>query len=76
SKAAKGKGSSRNASKDNATTDMMQRIRLEFNSVTGPETRHELLLGFSEYTTDGYDYGYDAENLEASNNDLNLSLEG
>uniref|UniRef100_UPI0026110BAD T9SS type A sorting domain-containing protein n=1 Tax=uncultured Algibacter sp. TaxID=298659 RepID=UPI0026110BAD len=26
--------------------------------------------------TDGYDYGYDAENLEASNNDLNLSLEG
>uniref|UniRef100_UPI002635C883 T9SS type A sorting domain-containing protein n=1 Tax=uncultured Algibacter sp. TaxID=298659 RepID=UPI002635C883 len=76
SKTAKGKTTKgTNASKTTEETPM-QRIRLEFNSVTGPKTRHELLLGFSEYTTDGYDYGYDAENPEASNNDLNLSLEG
>ena len=33
----------------------MQKIRLEFNSVSGPETRRELLLGFSDYTTDDFD---------------------
>ena len=54
----------------------MQKIRLEFNSVSGPETRRELLLGFSETTTDGFDYGYDAECDESNNNDFNLSLEG
>jgi hypothetical protein len=54
----------------------MQKIRLEFNSVVGPKTRREMLLGFSETTTDGYDYGYDAECDEASNNDFNLSLDG
>ncbi|MGB5419599.1 T9SS type A sorting domain-containing protein, partial [Algibacter sp.] len=35
-----------------------------------------LLLGFSDYTTDGYDYGFDSKNTDASNNDLHLSLEG
>jgi hypothetical protein len=54
----------------------MQKIRLEFNSVVGPKTRREMLLAFSETTTDGYDYGYDAECDEASNNDFNLSLDG
>ncbi|WP_372757045.1 LamG domain-containing protein [Mariniflexile sp.] len=54
----------------------MQKIRLEFNSVAGATIRKELLLGFSEITTDGYDDGYDAENYEVKNNDLNLSLEG
>jgi hypothetical protein len=54
----------------------MQRMRLEFNSVTGPETRHELLLGFSNQTTDAFDYGYDAINTETRNNDLNLDLNG
>ncbi|NCQ15211.1 MAG: T9SS type A sorting domain-containing protein, partial [Flavobacteriales bacterium] len=53
-----------------------QKIRLEFNSVSGPETRRELLLGFSEITTDDFDYGYDAESGDNNNNDLNLSFEG
>ncbi|AUP79152.1 LamG domain-containing protein [Flavivirga eckloniae] len=54
----------------------MQKIRLEFNAVTGPDTRRELLLGFSDATTDGFDYGYDTECDESNNNDFNLSLEG
>jgi hypothetical protein len=54
----------------------MQKLRLEFNSVVGPKTRREMLLGFSETTTDGYDYGYDAECDEVSNDDFNLSLDG
>ncbi|XCF06244.1 LamG-like jellyroll fold domain-containing protein [Tamlana crocina] len=62
--------------KEKASRDTMQKIRLEFNSVTGPKTRRELLMGFSDYTTDGFDYGYDAKSTETNNNDLNLSLEG
>ncbi|ALJ05820.1 hypothetical protein APS56_12080 [Pseudalgibacter alginicilyticus] len=54
----------------------MQKIRLEFNSVSGPETRRELLLGFSEATTDAFDYGYEAEHTETNNNDCNLDLDG
>ncbi len=54
----------------------MQKIRLKFNSTSGPETRRELLLGFSTYTTDAYDYGYDAKNTEINDNDLNLDFEG
>ncbi|MDO5971569.1 LamG-like jellyroll fold domain-containing protein [Flavivirga aquimarina] len=61
---------------DNSDNNDMQKIRLEFNSTSGPKTRRELLLGFSETTTDGYDYGYDAECDESNNNDFNLSLEG
>ena len=76
SKTKKGKSTKANASKTNDIDDSMQKIRLEFNSVTGPETRRELLLGFSDYTTDAYDYGYDAKETETSNNDLNLELEG
>ena len=63
-------------SDDDNQCDDMQKIRLEFNSVSGPKTRRELLLGFSETTTDGFDYGYDAECDESSNDDFNLSLEG
>jgi len=59
-----------------ASAGVMQKIRLNFNSTSGPSTHRELLLGFSEFTTDGFDYGYDAENTEASNNELNLALEG
>ena len=76
SKTTKAKPSSKTTSTINVTSNSMQKIRLEFNSVQGPETRHELLLGFSDFTTDAYDYGYDAKNPEASNNDLNLDLEG
>ena len=53
---------------------VMKKIRLEFNSVDGPQTRRELLLGFSEYTTDDYDYGYDAKNTEDNGDDLSLVL--
>ncbi|WP_396602793.1 LamG-like jellyroll fold domain-containing protein [Algibacter sp. R77976] len=78
SKTEKGKKTSEGStSKTSASTEeAMQKIRLEFNSTSGPATRQELLLGFSEFTTDGYDYGYDAENSTASNNDLNLDLDG
>ncbi|WP_412559740.1 LamG-like jellyroll fold domain-containing protein [Winogradskyella sp. MIT101101] len=55
--------------------DPMQKIRLEFNSVDGPATRRELLLGFSEDTSDDYDYGYDSKNVEEYSDDLNLALE-
>ncbi|MEH6534859.1 MAG: LamG-like jellyroll fold domain-containing protein [Psychroserpens sp.] len=57
------------------TEDIMQKIRLEFNAVTGPVTRRELLLGFSNFTSDAYDYGYDAKNTDVLANDLNLILE-
>ncbi|NJX16883.1 hypothetical protein HC176_15490, partial [Tamlana crocina] len=70
------KSTSSKNSKEKASNDTMQKIRLEFNSVTGPKTRRELLMGFSDYTTDGFDYGYDAKSTETNNNDLNLSLEG
>ncbi|TXE17799.1 T9SS type A sorting domain-containing protein [Psychroserpens burtonensis] len=53
----------------------MQKIRLEFNSVDGPDARRELLLAFSNYTTDDYDYGYEAENSGISNDDMSLILE-
>jgi hypothetical protein len=62
--------------KEETQENPMQRIRLEFNSVTGPETRRELLLGFSEITSDDFDYGYDAECGDNNNNDLNLNFEG
>ncbi|GAA4246427.1 GEVED domain-containing protein [Winogradskyella damuponensis] len=53
---------------------LMQKIRLEFNSVDGPLTKRELLLGFSENTSDDYDYGYEAVNVDENNDDLNLIL--
>lgn len=54
---------------------LMQKIRLEFSSVDGPATRRELLLGFSDATTDAFDYGYDAKNTEVYDDDLNLILD-
>ncbi|APY11169.1 hypothetical protein BWZ22_07890 [Seonamhaeicola sp. S2-3] len=53
-----------------------KKIRLEFASVSGPDTRRELLLGFSDLTTDDFDYGYESECNETNNNDLNLDFEG
>ncbi len=55
---------------------VMQKIRLEFNSVNGPDTRRELLLGFSNLTSDGFDYGYDAIYSGENADDLHLLLEG
>ncbi|WP_179343244.1 LamG-like jellyroll fold domain-containing protein [Winogradskyella ursingii] len=70
-----GENSSNEAKTDDAEdNDTMQRLRIEFNSVNGPETRRELLLGFSENTTDEYDYGYDAKNIEEYDDDLNLIM--
>ena len=68
--------SSSNKSEDEEVVNVFKKIRLEFNSVIGPETKRELLLGFSDFTTDALDYGYDAENKEVNNNDLHLNLEG
>ena len=65
--------SSREAEEEPAT---LGTIRLEFNSVSGPSTRRELLLGFSEATTDGYDYGYDAINASEAPIDFNSLLDG
>ncbi len=70
------KSKSATSTTDASTASTMQKIRLEFNSVVGTQTRRELLLGFSDYTTDGYDYGYDAACSESNNNDFNLSLNG
>ncbi|GAA3600498.1 hypothetical protein GCM10022396_17380 [Flavivirga amylovorans] len=70
------KSSSSIESKETGDSNVMQKIRLEFNSTSGPATRRELLLGFSDTTTDGFDYGYDTECDESTNNDFNLSLEG
>ena len=67
---------SKSANSKASKTSVMQKIRLEFNSVSGPETKRELLLGFSAYTTDDYDYGYEAKCTDLNNNDLNLNLDG
>lgn len=63
------------ASKDEAV-NVFKKMRLEMISTSGPSTRRELLLGFSNTTTDDYDYGYDAENVDVSNNDIHLNLHG
>tara|TARA_R110002049_G_scaffold37208_1_gene117535 strand:- start:95688 stop:100307 length:4620 start_codon:yes stop_codon:yes gene_type:complete len=63
-------------SNETAEANPMQKIRLEFYAVSGPKTRRELLLGFSEITSDAFDYGYDAECTESNNNDFNLNFEG
>jgi hypothetical protein len=52
--------------------DLMQTLRLELSSVDGPDTRRELLLGFSGFTTEDFDYGYEAKNTEVGDDDLNL----
>ena len=62
-------------SQDEEEEAFMQKIRLEFNAVDGPATKRELLLGFSNFTTDDYDYGYDAKNIDENDDDLNLVLD-
>jgi len=74
SKSANGKSSKSGTKEGDKGT--MQKMRLELTSISGPKADRELLLGFSDYTTDGFDYGYDAKCTESNNNDLNLSLEG
>ncbi|WP_299548371.1 LamG-like jellyroll fold domain-containing protein [Seonamhaeicola sp.] len=72
----KSKAESATAKTTTEEENPFKKIRLEFNTVTGPDTRRELLLGFSNDTSDDYDYGYDSECDEVNNNDLNLNLEG
>ncbi|MFI1772846.1 LamG-like jellyroll fold domain-containing protein [Thalassobellus citreus] len=76
SKSGNSKSSKSNTSNKEVIDNSMQKLRLEFNSVIGPKTRRELLLGFSPDTSDEYDYGFDAKNTEVNNNDLHLSLDG
>lgn len=64
------------ASTKKANPNELKKMRLEMKSVTGPSTRRELLLGFSNTTTDDFDYGYDAENVDINNNDIHLDLDG
>ena len=70
------KTKSKSASTKSNEENEFRKIRLELRSVSGPATRRELLLGFSETTSDGFDYGYDAECTESNNNDFNLNLDG
>ncbi len=68
--------SQKTADQDSSDSEenVMQKIRIEFNSVDGPQTRRELLLGFSDETTDDFDYGYEAKNTSPGSNDLNLIM--
>jgi len=50
----------------------MSKIKLTFT--TAEDLRRELVLGFSNVTTDGLDYGYDARVNETFVNDLILPL--
>ncbi|WP_418602334.1 LamG-like jellyroll fold domain-containing protein [Hwangdonia sp.] len=70
------KTKNKDASAKNNEQNEFKKIRLELNAVSGPATRRELLLGFSNTTTDGFDYGYEAECTDSNNNDLNLDFEG
>lgn len=74
----KSNGTKKNSKQSNEkeSLEKFKRIRVEFKSISGPATHRELLLGFSEKTSDLYDYGYDAENADINNNDLHLSLDG
>lgn len=56
--------------------DDIQMMRIEFNTVDGPEASRELQLSFSENTSDDYESGLDIKNLDVSHDDLNLGLNG
>ena len=71
-----GSTKSKGATLKESNENLMQKIRLEFDCVVGPNVKRELLLGFSNNTTDDFDYGYDTENVTINNNDLNLNLNG
>ncbi|WP_452227343.1 LamG-like jellyroll fold domain-containing protein [Lacinutrix cladophorae] len=64
------------ASNNEREEHVLQKLRLEFQALDGQATRRELLLGFSTFTTDGYDYGYEAINTDDNHDDLNLMLDG
>ncbi|MCB4807508.1 DUF11 domain-containing protein [Tamlana sp. 62-3] len=70
------KGDDKDSTSKNESDDDFMKMRIEITSIAGPETNRELLLGFSNTTTDAFDYGYEAECVEVTNNDLLLDLEG
>lgn len=49
-------------------------LRLEFTTSLG-QSRH-IVLGFSDFTTDGFDYGYDGKTISRMEDDLNSVLDG
>jgi len=57
---------------DAKTTDSIEKIKLEFTTNNG--LGREMVLGFSDLTTDGFDYGYDAMASETFVNDLTMTL--
>lgn len=70
---------SQNIKAQNGSTvnaEEMQSFKIELNSVDGPTVNRELLLSFSENTSDNYDEGYDTKNLHLLDDDLNLLLNG
>jgi hypothetical protein len=57
------------ASKDKkGGKDQIQMMRLEFTTSNG--LSREIVLGFSENTTEGYDYGYDAKMFSTKSEDM------
>ncbi|WP_299890266.1 LamG-like jellyroll fold domain-containing protein [uncultured Lacinutrix sp.] len=54
--------------------DLIQKIRLQFTVSNG--LSRELVLGFSNQTTDGFDYGYDSNINDFNPNDLATILNG
>jgi len=65
----RGKKNDRTGSTENST---IQKIRLSLT--TSENLKRDLVLGFSELTTDAYDYGYDAIANEIFVNDLTMPL--
>lgn len=63
-------------SKTKVLTDEIKTIRLEFTCIDGPRFRKELLLGFSNKTTDGFDEGYEAVTTASNSNDIGSLLDG
>lgn len=67
---------SNNSEDSQREEDVLQKMRIEFQAIDGQATRRELLLGFSDLTTDAYDYGYEAKNTDDNHDDLSLLLDG
>ncbi len=63
-----------NAENQSATTEnnSMGIIRLELNVSNG--NKRNFVLGFSEQTTDGYDYGFDSRTIDPQDDDMNSYL--
>jgi len=66
----------RSSNAENQSTEIdnssMGTIRLELNVSNG--NKRNFVLGFSDQTTDGYDYGYDARTIDPQEDDMNTYL--